>query len=162
MLHLIDELSEWVAKIVDKFLLAIMAILFIEVLLRRFFGSPTIWAHEVVQYTFLAYGLLGGGYALLYKVHVNMNIIHDRLSQRAQAILDLITSVFFFAFCIALIWHGTQFFIHSIISNAHSFTTFGPPLWPKRLILPVAAVLILLQGLAKFIRDFRVALKGVD
>jgi len=162
LLRFIDGLNEWVARIFDKLLLAIIGILFIEVILRRFFGSPTLWAHETVQFTFLAYGLLGGGYALLYKAHVIMPILYDRLSPRKQAMMDLVTSVLFFAFCAALIWQGSRFFLRSIGLDEHSATAFGPPLYPAKLMLPVAAVLLLLQGIAKFIRDFRVAIRGTD
>ncbi|GAH80376.1 unnamed protein product [marine sediment metagenome] len=41
-----------------------------------------------------------------------------------------------------------------------STSVWHPPLYPLKLTMPIAAFLILLQGLAKFIRDLNAAIMG--
>jgi TRAP-type mannitol/chloroaromatic compound transport system permease small subunit len=41
-----------------------------------------------------------------------------------------------------------------------SETVWDVPIYPLKLALPVGAFLLLLQGLAKFIRDLVIAIKG--
>ena len=46
-----------------------------KVLARYIFNRPTIWEMEVNQYFLCGYTVLAGGYALLYRFHVNVDII---------------------------------------------------------------------------------------
>jgi TRAP-type mannitol/chloroaromatic compound transport system permease small subunit len=39
-------------------------------------------------------------------------------------------------------------------------TPFAPLLWPIKMTIPLGALLILLQGLAKFLRDLKLVISG--
>jgi len=131
-----------------------------EVVLRYVFNSPTIWAHESCQLVFAIYGILGGAYALFHKAHVNCELFYARFSVRVRAILDLVTSPMFFIFCVVLLMDALGFGLTSLKHLEHSTSPFNPPLYPFKLMIPLAALLILFQGLAKFIRDFYGAITG--
>ena len=69
-----------------------------EVAARYFFNRPTIWVWELnglLQCVFVA---LAGGYTLLVRGHVRVDVVYGHLSMRKKAILDLITSFFMFSF----------------------------------------------------------------
>lgn len=152
-LHLIDTVNEWVGKIVSYLILFMMAIIVFEVFARYVFLSPTIWAHETSTFIFGASIMLGGGYTLLHREHVNMDIIYNRFPLRRRAIFDLITSILFFSFCIALVWWGAYMAWRSLQLLEASYTVWAPPFYPIKLTIPIGGALLLLQGLAKFIRD---------
>jgi len=154
----ITRINEWMAHIGDKILLLIMAVMVYEVFMRYIFDNPTIWVHEATQHIFIAYSMLGGGFVLVIRRHVNVNLLYERLSRRTQAILDLCTSVFFFAFVGVLTWQAMRFFYRSFSIREHSHTVFGPPMYPVKFMLVFVALLLLLQGVAKFIQDFQIAL----
>ena len=156
----IDAISNWSGKVVSIFPLFLIVILLIEITSRYVFNSPTIWAHETSQHIFGAYGILTGAYVLLYGQHVKVEVIWMRFSIRGRAILDLITSLFFFLFVVILLIGGMKLGIHSVSIMAHSQTYWGPPLWPLRLTIPLAAILLLLQGFAQIIRTLSIALAG--
>lgn len=158
--RLVDSINEWVGKFTSYLVLFMIAIIIYEIFVRYFLDRPTIWVHEKSSFIFGVSIMLGGGYALLYRAHVNMDIIYNRFSPRGKAILDLITSVLFFSFALVLVWMGGEFALNSLKVLETSSTTWDPPIYPIKLTIPIGGGLLLLQGLSKFIRDLSIAIKG--
>ena len=52
-----------------------------------------------------------------------------------------------------MLWTGYRFAMDSIDFNEHSFTEWGIQYWPVKLTMPIGAALLLLQGIAKLIKD---------
>jgi TRAP-type mannitol/chloroaromatic compound transport system permease small subunit len=153
IIHIIDNTNIWTAKILGWLMVLIAVFLAVEVFMRYALNSPTDWIEETVQYVFGGYCILAGGYTLLEKTHVNVDIVHKRLTPKGKAILDLATSVFFFAFVVVLLWKGWETAWWSISNNQHSASTWHGPMYYTMATLPIAAFLLLMQGVAKFIRD---------
>lgn len=160
VLHFIDLLSEWIGKASAFLVLALSFVIGYEVVARYLFNRPTIWAHELSAMVFGAYIVLGGAYLLSAGRHVNMDLIYGIFSPRKRALIDIITFWFFAIFCVALVWKGGDTAWHSISIREQARTTWSPPLYPIRLVLPIGAFLLLLQGVAKFIRDAITLAKG--
>lgn len=157
-LHTIDAINEWIGNFLSYFLFAFFVLLFIEVILRYFFNSPTVWANELAQMLFGAYAILGGGYILLTGGHVNVDIVYSRFSVRTRAALDIATSLLFFLFCGMLLIYGGSLAWDSLSRFEHSQSAWNPPLYPAKLMIPLAAALLILQGISKLIRDFLILL----
>jgi len=119
-----------------------------------------MWAHGTSQRLFAIYYVLGGAYVLRYKDHVNVDLIYSRFPLRTKAILDLITSLAFFAFCGVLLWQGLGFALTSLSQLEPDDTPWRAPVYPVKLMIPVGALLILLQGLANFSRNLVTAITG--
>jgi TRAP-type mannitol/chloroaromatic compound transport system permease small subunit len=110
---------------------------------------------------FLMFGmqyLLAGGYTLREGSHVRVDVIYTHLSERSKAIMDLITSVFFFIFVITLLVTGWIFFHDAWAINEVSFTEWGIQYYPVKFALPLGAALILLQGIAVLLKDIHFVL----
>lgn len=151
--HFINSTNTWVGNAVSFGLILITAIAMLEVILRYIFNRPTVWAWEVNGQLFAAVILLGGGYALLHNAHVKLDVVYDRLSLRRKALVDIATFPLFLLFFVILLWQGFDMAYTSLRIQEVSPTFFGPPLYPIKMCVPVAAFLVLLQGLAKFVRD---------
>lgn len=93
---------------------------------------------------------------------ISVDIIYGRLSRRKQAVLNMITFLFFLAVCYVLIWLGGKEAIYSWNVWERTNTTWEPPLYPLKTVVPVAAFLLFLQGIANFIREFSIALSGKE
>ena len=158
LLTIIDRLNDQVGKIVSMLIIFMVLVLVYEVVLRYIFNAPTLWAHETSEYFFGVHFFLGGAYALRHAAHVNVEVIYSRFSPRFRAILDIITSVFFFLICAVLLWKGGAMAWTSLMKMEHTNTVWAPPLYPLKMMVPIGAFLLLLQGLAKFIRDFHIAI----
>lgn len=149
----VSNISEWSGRGVGIALFLVVGVLTYEVITRYVFNSPTIWAQQLSLFLFGTIGMIGGAYVLLHKAHVNLDILYSRVSRRKQAILDLITAPLFFFIIILMIWAGGSFALRSWAILEPSSTVWAPPIYPFKTIIPVAAFLLLLQGIAKLIRD---------
>ena len=161
-LYLVDNLGKWSGQVIAPLALGYMAIIIIEVVARYGFNSPTKWAHETSTFIFGAQFMLGGAYCFWRGSMVNVEILHDRLSIRARAILDLFLFLIPLVIFIVMIWRGGSFFQFSLKQLEHTQTVFGPPLYPLRGIIPVAALLLLTQVVAKFVRDLHLVITGAE
>lgn len=131
-----------------------------EVIARFVFNSPTNWVHESM---FLMYGMqymLAGAYAYREDQHVRVDVIYTKFSPRGKAVADIITSVFFFIFIGVLFWTSWRFAADSINNDEHSFTEWGVQYWPIKLMMPIGAGLLFLQGVAKLIKDIAFLSRG--
>jgi len=160
VLHYIDNISDWVGRIGNVLVIGIVFSLIYEIIARYIFHSPTMWAHEMSAFIFGAFFMLTGANCLRVKGHVAVDIFTSNLSRRRVAILDSITFIFLLLFCIALVWYGGKLAWDSWIINEHRNSIWAPPLYPARAMIPIAAFILLLQGLAKFIRDITTAITG--
>ncbi len=161
-LHLIDWTNAQVGKILSYFMLLVFGLMMMEVVRRYVFNAPTVWAGELTQMLFGAYVILCGGYILASGGHVNVDILYSRLSRRTQAILDIITAVLFFLFCLMLVVNGGSLAWESLSTFERSQSAWNPPIYPIKVMIPVGAGLLLLQGVAKLIRDILILVKGED
>ncbi|MCZ6767871.1 MAG: TRAP transporter small permease subunit [Acidobacteria bacterium] len=160
VLEVIDAASEWTGRISAFLIPGMMLIMTYEVVARYILKRPTTWAMESTQYLFLATTALGGAYVLLHGGHVNVPILYARLSTRTQAIVDVVTSLFFFFFMIALFRVSWMTTVESVVHLEHSPTYWGPPIYPVYIVMTAGILLTILQGLAKLVRDFATAITG--
>jgi TRAP-type mannitol/chloroaromatic compound transport system permease small subunit len=149
----VDRITEWTGRALMWFPWLITAIIMWEIILRFVFNRPTIWAHELGLMVFGAVSMLAGAYAHKYRGHVNMDLFYARLSNRGKAILDLVTFPLFSIFCAILIWKGGVYAWRSIAVWEYSQSNWAPLIWPIKLIIPVGAALLFLQGLSNLISD---------
>lgn len=159
-LKVVDAISEWSGKGIAYLILPGILILALEVVLRYVFDSPTMWAHGTTQRIFATYYILSGAYIFRYNKHVSVDIVYNRFSLRTRANLSLIGSLFFFVFCGVMLWKGIDFAWTSLSQLEPDATPWRAPLYPFKMMIPLGALLILLQGLAKFIRDLMTVITG--
>lgn len=153
ILKAVDNINDWVGKVLSLGVLFMFALVLIEVIRRYFFNSPTVWGNELTQLTFGVYVVLCGGYILRWGGHVNVDILYGRFSARGKAITDIITFALFIMFCGMMLAYGGSLAWESLSRFEHSQSAWNPPLYPVKLMIPSGAFLLLLQGIAKLVRD---------
>ncbi|ADE56599.1 Tripartite ATP-independent periplasmic transporter DctQ component [Aminobacterium colombiense DSM 12261] len=156
----VDNLNDWMGKILGFLIYPTMFILVYEVIMRYAFNKPTIWAHDTSCMLYGAHFILGGAYALRWGAFVNVEVFYQRFSLRTKAVVDLVTWMLFYAFVGILLWKSVPWAWASVMVQEYSNSPWGPPVWPIKLTIPVAATLVLLQGLTKTIKDFYIAVTG--
>ncbi len=159
-LTIIDGISNWSGKIFAYLLWPGVAVLVYEVIARYAFNAPTIWAHGMTQRIFAVYYFICGAYISMSRSHISMDIIYERFKPRTKAILDIISFLFFFSFCSVLLWYGWRYAWVSLMNLEPDNTPFRAPLYPIKLIIPLGALLIILQELANLFRNIQVAITG--
>lgn len=156
----VDALNDRVGRTVALALLVLIGLVVFEVTLRYGLRSPTQWGGDLISYIFAGYILLGGGYTLLHRDHVNMDIVYSRFSPRGRAIADVLTAGFVFLYCFVLLREGTMMALDAYLTGRRASTDWGPLLFPILLTLPIGAALLFLQAIAKFLRDLVFAVTG--
>lgn len=149
----IERVNVSVGEFVAYWAVISVFVYYYEVIARYVFNSPTNWVHESM---FLMYGMqymLAGAYAYREDQHVRVDVIYTKFSERGKAIADIITSVFFFIFVVTMLWTGSRFALDSINNMEVSFTEWAVQYWPVKLMIPIGAALLALQGLSKLIKD---------
>ncbi|MBX6327328.1 MAG: TRAP transporter small permease subunit [Pseudolabrys sp.] len=160
----VTDAIEWVNIKVGEFVafwaLISVFVYYYEVIARFAFNSPTNWVHESM---FLMYGMqymLSGAFAYQCDQHVRVDVFYAKFSPRGKAIADIVTSVFFFIFILTMLWTGSKFALDAINNMEVSFTEWGVQYWPVKLMIPIGAALMALQGVAKLIKDVVFVLRG--
>ena len=147
IISFIDRFNNRIGIIFSVLVFPMVFILFYEVIMRYAFNRPTIWAHELSAMLYAVFFLIGGVYTLRWDGHVRVDIFYNKLSRKAQYTLDLFTWILFYIFIIIMFWEGSSFAYTSIIRNEISNSAWAPYIWPVKIFIPLAAFLMLLQGI---------------
>lgn len=117
---------------------------------------------EMQWYLFSLVFLLAGAYALKQDAHVRVDVLYGRLSPRGQAWINLGgTVLFLLPFCVLMLWVAWPALADSWMRREMSPDPGGLPRYPIKTVVPVAFVLLFVQGVAFLIRQIAV-LKGHD
>jgi len=159
-IKLINGINEWIGKLFCWTIVVLVFITVMEVVLRRFFNSPTIWSFEVSLQLYGFYFMILAAHTLLHGNHVSIDIIYNILSVRTRLILDIIGYlIFFFPFTFILLWKGFGFAKMSWESLETSWSVFQPPLYMIKTVIPLTAFLLIMQGIAIFIQTIYMLVK---
>jgi len=158
VVRLIDKLNGAFGFVAAISLLGLVFLVCYEVFLRYVMKAPTTWGNEMISFIFAAYVMLGGGYTLLHRDHVAMDIVYSRYSDRGKAIIDLCTAGFMLLFCWVLFEQTFIMAKEALETGQRAASDWNPPLFPVLVSLPIGAGLILLQALARVARDLHLAL----
>jgi len=156
--RVVDAINMRAGSIFSLLILAITAITINEVISRYAFNHPWIWSWDINMQLASAFAVFAGGYTLLTKGHVMVDIVVLRASPRTRAIIDLITAILFFGICVLLIWKGGEASWRSFVTREAYTSMWEPPIYMLKMAIPVGVFLLFLQGIAKFIRDLKIAI----
>src|SRR5438105_5477017 len=153
-LHTIDGISTWVGKAAAWLIIALMAIVCVEVFKRYILNAPTAWIFDFDNMLYGTLFMLCGAYTLAQNGHVRGDFLYSSMRPRTQAALDLALYILFFMPGIAaLMYAGWDYAGDSWRIHEHSnVTAEGPPVYHFKSMIPLAGVLVMLQGLAEMVR----------
>lgn len=154
IIRAIDAFSDVTGKLIALSMLFLVAIISYEVVMRYAFNAPTIWVYES---SFMANGsafMLGCAYALYKGAHVRTDIYWENFSERTKGIIDMISYLLLF-YPVMI-----TFMVVSFDATLHSYDTgersqesvWRAIMWPFRATVPLAAVLLMIQGVSEVLK----------
>jgi TRAP-type mannitol/chloroaromatic compound transport system permease small subunit len=153
LLHAVDHFSTWVGKTFAWLIVALMLVVCAEVFKRYALNAPTAWIYDVNNMMYGTLFMMGGAYTLAHDGHVRGDFFYGRFKPRTQAWIDLVLYFMFFLPGIgALTWAGWTYFHESLAMNEQTFNATPLPLYPFKLVIPLAGAIVMLQGLAEIVR----------
>ena len=148
-----DAVNKAVGKFSMYLVFAMGGVLLFESISRTIFDTPHIWVVEMAQFLMAAYYLLGGGYSMILKSHVRMDLLYGRWSAARQALSDLFTSVLLLLYMVYLLLGGISGVKYAVKYGQVNYTPWGPPLAPIKIIMTFGILLMLLQVISTFFKD---------
>ena len=115
-----------------------------------------------IQWFLFSIVFLGAaGYTLKHNQHVRIDLITAKLSKRTQAWIDVFGGLFMLLpVCAIIFWYGWTAALEAWRIQEGSLDAGGLPRWPIKFMVPLAFLLLMLQGVSETIK--RVAfLKGL-
>ncbi|MEO8134786.1 MAG: TRAP transporter small permease subunit [Betaproteobacteria bacterium] len=154
LLLTIDKISTFVGQAFSWLIVALTMMISYEFFSRYMLDSPHPWAFDVMIMMYGTVFMMAGAYTLSKNGHVRGDVLYGFFPPRLQAGLDLALYILFFIPGVfALTWAGYNFAAESLAINEHSnVTADGPPVYPFKIILPLAGVFLLAQGFVEIIR----------
>ena len=154
VIYAIDQLSKTIGH-AFAWCIVILAIgTTYEVIVRYVFNAPTDWAFD---FSYILYGALfymSGAYTLSRGGHVRADMFSRTWPPRVQASVEIALYIlFFFPGILAMVIAGYHYAHDSFRILEKSINSpIGVPIWQIKLLIPVGAALIALQGLAEVMR----------
>jgi C4-dicarboxylate transporter DctQ subunit len=132
-----------------------VVIVFIDVLLRYFFGAPTNVADIISVYCMLFVTFVGAAWATKLGKHVSVDLLYSYLSPTAKLWTTAITNIVVTITLIVISWKTIEWIIYTYKSGYTSSGTMGEPMWIPLACIPIGFVLWTLQYIVE-------SLKGID
>ena len=151
----IDAFSERTGRIICWLAVIEVLVVVVIVLLRYLFSIGHIGLQESVMYVNSALFAFGATYTLKVQGHVRVDFFYNRLTSKAQALVDMLGAVLFLGVTgVFIIWASWDYVALSWSSLEGSPESSGLPLvFLLKTLIPVLAGLLLLQGIAEFLRS---------
>ncbi len=164
--QLIDQLSDWTGRLIAWLALAMVAVTFTVVVLRYLFDSGSIALQESITYMHALLFMLGAAYTLRHDGHVRVDIFYRKFGPRGRAWVDLLGVLFLLIPVTGFIaWISWDYVAASWALHEGSREAGGlPGVYLLKSVIPLMALLLLLQGVAMGLRALSVisGVKGAD
>lgn len=157
---IIDIISEVFGRIGWIIILYAMFFGVSDVFLRYVLNDPSLWISTTVQVAMVLLACVGGVYALNDNAFVKLDLFYANFSARKKAICDIITSVYTFLFLGVLIWKGYTAAKLSVMLNQMTPTSIPIPIYPLKIFIPIAAVVMLMVVIKKLVQDIGTVVTG--
>lgn len=146
----IDTLNEWVGRGVGWVTLALVVVIFVDVVMRYLFNTSYVFTQELEWHLFAFIFLIGAGYTLLHDGHVRVDIIYQRLGLKGRAWINLLGVIFFLIpGCLMVMSTSWKFTVNSFMIMEGSPDPGGIPFrFIVKGCIPAGFFLLLIQGLS--------------
>lgn len=160
--RVIDQVSVWSGKAVAWLIVPMFVVLVYEVLLRKFW-QPTIWANDVATMCYGAHFFLAAAYTLKLQKHIRTDFLSRNWSLTTQVRMDLAQYLLvFLPGMVMLTWISLEFAWESWELRESLMTTWRPPAYWYKAVIPLSSALVLLQGLSEVLKCVKTLRTGVD
>jgi TRAP-type mannitol/chloroaromatic compound transport system permease small subunit len=164
VIKVIDRFTSWYVYLVTLLMVPMILANVVEVLMRYVLGRPTTWAADVTVMSYGSLFMLGSAYAMLKGAHVRTDIFFEGFSDRTKGIIDGISYLFLFLPVMGFIFvTSIDDFIYAYSIDERSILSLWRPiLWPLRAVIPLAALLMFVQGISELLKALWAASTGKE
>ncbi len=146
----IDKINQWVGRGTAWVSLALVSVVFVDVVLRYAFNQSSVFTQELEWQLFSFIFLIGAGYTLLCDGHVRVDIFYQRLSFKGRAWVNLSGVILaLIPGCLMIVLTSWHFVVRAWEVTEGSPDPGGIPYrFIVKGLIPVGFSLLLLQGMS--------------
>lgn len=143
---------------------AMIGVVFIDVIARYVFASGSIAMQEMEWHLFAAVFLLGAAYTMRENANVRVDIFYGRMGPRKKAVVDILgTLLFVIPMCSLILYSSYDFVAYSYQIQEVSVDPGGLPYrFAFKALLPLGYLLVLVQSLAVVSLNLRLLRGNTD
>jgi len=158
----IDLANKWIGNVVCWIVIPLTFTMVYEVLARKLFNAPTMWAYDMSRFFYGALFMLGAGYALSKGVHIRADFLYRNFKTKNQGRIDFwLYLVFYFPGLTVFLYMSSIFLQESIMRGEKGMdTAWMPYMWPIKSCLWFGIVFLLVQGISELLKSYWAATKG--
>ena len=158
----IDKFNLLIGKIVSWIIVPLFLAMVYEVISRKFFLAPTMWAYDMSRFMYGGMFMLGAAYALSRGVHIRADFLYRNFKIKNQGLVDFwLYLIFYFPGLIFFLYMTTGFVLESIQRQEKGMdTAWMPLLWPIKACLWFGIVFLLIQGVSELLKSYYAMKKG--
>ena len=153
---LINQLNEQLGRIVSWTSFLLVLVVCYDVIMRYLFRVSSVGIQELEWHIFAFMFLMAAGYTLKHDKHVRVDVIYQKLSDKNQAIINLVGSiVFLIPFSVLVIWASQSFVAMSFTIGEGSPDPGGLPYrFLLKALIPLGFFFVLLQGISIAVESY--------
>ena len=130
-----------------------VVLVFMQVIMRYVFGNSLSWSEELARYLFVWQIWLGVSYSARNMTHLRITLIKDRLSAKAQKILELAITLIWISFGIFIAFKGC-----TLVMKVAKFNQLSPalqlPMMYVHMAVPVGCGLMVIRLIENTVRSY--------
>ena len=149
---IVEGLSERLGRITSYLVFLIMLITTAEVVSRYVFNHPTAYAWPINRQLFGVFILFAGAYTMKEGGHIRIEIFYQYFPPLLKRISKAIALAAFLVFLGVLVWQSIWMGLNSLDMLEKVPGGFRMPLYPFKLLIPVASFLFLLEGIVAHLK----------
>ena len=149
-----DQFVVWIGRAFAWCIFILTAAVMYEVIMRYFFNAPTLWSFDFTIQMYGAVFMMGGASAMSTKTHVKADMYYNKLSEKGQAILDLILFICFYAPGVFALTYAGYFYAKKawIVHETSWNSPAQIQVYFSKSLIPIAGLLLLIIGISEIFR----------
>jgi len=149
-----DQFVVWIGRAFAWCIFILTAAVMYEVIMRYFFNAPTLWSFDFTIQMYGAVFMMGGASAISTKTHVKADMYYNKLSEKGQAILDLILFICFYAPGVFALTYAGYFYARKawIVHETSWNSPAQIQVYFSKSLIPIAGLLLLIIGISEIFR----------
>ena len=150
----LDRIVNALGKSFSWLWVVVVGVILYSVISRYVFAQGSVLLEEVQWHLAGAAWLVGLAFTMVSDDHVRVDILHEKLSLRAHAWIELLGILFLLLPFLAIsLWESIPYFYHSFQQQEISPSPTGlPARWVLKFFLPVCFALLIVAGISRLLR----------
>lgn len=120
-----------------------------DVFMRYFFNRPIAGVLQFSEYSLLYIPFLSAAYVLKEDSHIKIDIVLNRLTPKAQSLINMVTSIMSFAVLLVLAYYGAYITLDYYKRRVPTLEYYKIPEFLVIMVIPLGCLLFSVQCIRK-------------